>query len=332
MGSSFGLGARSGVNLRGDFNTGNVTVFEEGVEDEAPKEEEKKQEEVKSGEGGDVEMADGEAKDEAVKAEEGGKTAEGKKGPVIVVEEEEEEEGVVKDEMEEGETKDEPTSTHSSLPKKPSAAVSSTIKPLTPIATPSATPSPSIPPLTPALTSNESFYTTFWSLQTYFADPTTLASLTASTSGSSTPRPTFDEFRFKADRVIDALAKETEKERVLRGSGEGGKDGSGKGKGREVALSGLDEVFMPKFLTSPGLLGFEVSLMSFVLEYEKTSLISVAFRFFSLHSSQTFPFVVRSSSNSSSSTTSSDPSPQAHRRPARSSSKRCLASRLMVRM
>lgn len=94
MGASFGMAARSGVNLRGDFNVGNTTAFELGVEDEVVvAEEEKEKEEKVDPVGGneDVEMKDaggGEQKTE-----------------------EEEEEGAVKDEMEEGEEKDETDTT-----------------------------------------------------------------------------------------------------------------------------------------------------------------------------------------------------------------------------
>jgi hypothetical protein len=88
--SAFSLGARSGVNLRGDFNIGNETFFEDDVvEPPAVEKEEKSVEE-------DVEMKD--AKEEAT-AEEG-------------EEQEEEEEGAVKEEPEEGETNEDapPTS------------------------------------------------------------------------------------------------------------------------------------------------------------------------------------------------------------------------------
>lgn len=89
MASAFSLGARSGVNLRGDFNVGNETTYEEWPlsrsEDASVKEEVKPSVE-------DVEMT-------AVEEE--------KEGPMDgvnkTVEDGEEEEGALKDEVEEGE-------------------------------------------------------------------------------------------------------------------------------------------------------------------------------------------------------------------------------------
>ena len=89
MASAFGLGARSGVNLRGDFNVGNETLFEQ-VEEEGETIEEVDDAVAQKEE---LEMADVEM--EAPKEEDEKPPAE---------DEEEEEEGAVKDEIEDGET------------------------------------------------------------------------------------------------------------------------------------------------------------------------------------------------------------------------------------
>lgn len=119
----------------------------------------------------------------------------------------------------------------------------------------------------------EPFYKTFWSLQAFFANPSLLSTPTpsaasqpsSSTSSSFSSSTPFSDFQIRVDRVIATLAGETEKEKLLRGTGDGSaSNGSGKGKDvKRDVVGGLDEVFMPKFLTSPGLLAFEVGPILF---------------------------------------------------------------------
>ena len=100
MASAFGLGARSGVNLRGDFNTTNETLFED-IQLEIEQLVESKTDEPAA----DVEMEDVKpVEEEEVKPE-----------VTVAVEEEDDEEGAVKDEIEDGETNEDAVP---ELPKK----------------------------------------------------------------------------------------------------------------------------------------------------------------------------------------------------------------------
>lgn len=104
MASAFSLGARSGVNLRGDFNIGNETFFENL--EEKPVEEEQVVVEEEEAQVAVVEE-DVEMKHEAKE--------EGEEG-------EEEEEGVVKDEIEEGETNED------SIPEVPKKEIKAIVE------------------------------------------------------------------------------------------------------------------------------------------------------------------------------------------------------------
>ena len=248
MASAFSLGARSGVNLRGDFNVGNETFFEDVEELMA-------EEELPEAVEEDVEM-----KDVKTEATEEGEEAE------------EEEEGVLKDEIEEGETNED------SIPEVPKKEIKAIVEEkkeelvnrefasrLALLSPPQVTNQTfNLRSHLPAVTT-ETFYKTFWSLQAFFANPSLLSTPPPSTSDpssstSSSSSSPFSDFQIRVDRVIATLAGETEKEKVLRGTGDGSaSNGGGTGKdGKKDAVGGLDEVFMPKFLTSPGLLAFEV--------------------------------------------------------------------------
>ncbi|CED83543.1 Nuclear matrix protein [Phaffia rhodozyma] len=226
MSSAFGLGARSGVNLRGDFNTKNETDFEDLQKDEKP-------------------MGDEEAKEKDVVMEEDEKADQKKEE-----DSDKKDEGEIMEELEEGETHDEETATSSEKAKANG----------------------------PTVELKEPFYTSFWCLQPYFTNPSLLTT-SSSTSATSvfTPTPTsnstplssassFNQFMMRLDRVLRTFSERTEREKVLRGTGDGSK------KGKEVAsreeteedeLSGLSEIFTAKFLTRPGLLDFELSDVAF---------------------------------------------------------------------
>lgn len=98
------------------------------------------------------------------------------------------------------------------------------------------------------------FYNVFWSLQTYFANPRTF-----------TNKDALPEFKTAAEKVLAGLSEVTKKEQAMMGSVKGSLAGTKRKladaqdlSGSERA-SGHDYVFA-KFLTSPDLLEFEVSV------------------------------------------------------------------------
>lgn len=235
MTSAFTLGAKSGVNLRGETNFYNETLFENLPFDEEPDQEmDSAVEEL---------AVPGDAQEETAAA---AKVEEGANATV----EEEDEEGAVKDDVEDGETKDESVSkvVPSDRPRGPASRTSSSSARLLPLEADASS----------TETSREPFYSSFWALQRVFANPSLLStSLPESTTPATSPPASlpfpFADFKAKADRVLVVLSEQTTQEQVLRGSG----STNGKRKG---TVEKLDEVFMPKFLTSPGLLDFEVRL------------------------------------------------------------------------
>lgn len=97
------------------------------------------------------------------------------------------------------------------------------------------------------------FYSTLWSLQTYFAYPPSL-------DGQATGDPTqtaFEEFRAKTTFVLSRLYEQTKRERVLQGKDDGSALPT-------VVKSGTSaDDFYPRYLTAKSLLEYEIADQSF---------------------------------------------------------------------
>ncbi|KZT51210.1 hypothetical protein CALCODRAFT_521509 [Calocera cornea HHB12733] len=98
------------------------------------------------------------------------------------------------------------------------------------------------------------FYTTFWSLQQYFRDPTILAS-------KDQEGPSIVKFRGLIDKVLPAIAEATAKEKLLTGTKEAEVATGRKRKYTEMMSVDDEEEdnFFPKFLTSVDLLDYEMA-------------------------------------------------------------------------
>jgi hypothetical protein len=220
MASAFSLSARSGVNLRGEFNSGNTTTFEV-----APPPEE-----------GDREM-DGIVEESVEEAPQAAKEEK---------EEGEEEEG------EEGEEK--------------SMDAGQSINALRAIEVHSALGADqSVARSPPPVALKESFYETFWSLQTIFSNPSQLSTAAPAPpmAGAPAPPSTYKLFLARLTAVLKVFHKRTELERVLRGAGDGSKKRSADPDDELEDIAKEADGYMPKFLTNPRLLEFEVRLWWF---------------------------------------------------------------------
>lgn len=109
----------------------------------------------------------------------------------------------------------------------------------------------------------EPFYETFWSIQTIFSNPSLLSTAAPAPAAAGAPVPpsTYKLFLARLTAVLKVFRKRTELERVLRGAGDGSK------KRRVDSTNEEQEDFekeadgyMPKFLTNPRLLEFEVRI------------------------------------------------------------------------
>lgn len=108
----------------------------------------------------------------------------------------------------------------------------------------------------------ESFYETFWSLQTTFSNPSLLTTTVPapSTTESTAPPSTYKLFLARLTAVLKVFHKRTELECVLRGAGDGSKKRSADLDDEPEDIEKEADGYMPKFLTNPRLLEFEVSL------------------------------------------------------------------------
>lgn len=128
----------------------------------------------------------------------------------------------------------------------------------------------------------ESFYVTFWSLQATFSNPSLLSTSSSkpSKSNSSTPASTpapgakdtnepssYKLFLARLDAVLKTFQKRTDRERVLRGAGDGSLKRPREG---EEEGEGLGEGYMPKFLTNPQLLDYEVRPSPYPLSFPRS--------------------------------------------------------------
>ncbi|KAL1412514.1 hypothetical protein Q8F55_000260 [Vanrija albida] len=99
------------------------------------------------------------------------------------------------------------------------------------------------------------FYSTLWSLQTYFAYP---PSLDGPAVGEPAQTP-FEQFRTKSDFVLSRLYEQTKRERVLLG-----KDPEAAALRAPAATSGTSaDDFYPRYLTAKSLLEYEIADQSF---------------------------------------------------------------------
>lgn len=260
LASVFPISERSGVNLRGAFNTGNVTIFE--GEEEATSSPEADGMVVEGEKVLVGEVAKREAKEEGEDEEEADKAKE----DAMQVDAGAKEGSADKEDAEAKKRKEESAKAEAEAKKKKAEAEK-------------------------AAADKRQFYNTFWSLQPLLSNPQDLfksfrpppagpvAALQSSTSSRSNPSsssshntagkeeeinpstPQLALLREGIVKTLEVFANTNKREIELSG-----KEGGEKGKGRGVDLEDEEQVkehyFFPKYLTKRNLLDLEVRLLN----------------------------------------------------------------------